>query len=135
MFRCSQIQCFETYCSMSNTTTDCPSSWNTVMVPFINLMVSKPSQSTETSLSCQGAHSTAFLPQSWLLQEVFSVPPGLWVKGRQQQAVCLALCRHGSDPQPGPLAPGFSAETPPACYGEQFCSKAPHTALISAACF
>lgn len=125
MFRHPQIQCFETYYSMSNPTSDFPSCWSTVMVPFIPLMVSKPLQGTETPMSCQGSHFTAFLPQAWLLQEIFPVSPGLWVKGRQQQTACLALCCHGSDAQPGPLAPGFSAETPPARFGEQFCNKAP----------
>lgn len=54
MFRHPQIQCFETCCSMSNSTTDSPSCWNTVMVSCIDLIVSKPFQCTEMSLSCQG---------------------------------------------------------------------------------
>lgn len=121
MFRHPQIKCFETYCTMSNPTTDSSSCWSTAIVPFIDLMVSKAFQGTETSMSLSG---TAFLPQSWLLQEVFSVPQRFRSRGGSKKAVCLALCCHGSDAQPGALAPGFSAETPPACYGEQFCSKA-----------
>lgn len=121
MFRGSQMQCFEIYWSISQ--------------EYILLRAGVQSWGLSSTWWCpnhsriqkhqcpvRGLTPQCSLPNPSCCRRSFL---WLWVNWRQQQAACLALCCYGSDAQPGPLAPGFPAETPPACYGEQFCSKAP----------